>query len=42
MKIKALLFGLLILAASAVVYTTANQTNGDQAIDKKLFKLPKR
>ncbi|MFC4633384.1 hypothetical protein ACFO3O_05675 [Dokdonia ponticola] len=39
MKVKALLLALLIAAATALMYTATNETNADQAIEKKKRKL---
>ncbi len=40
MKVKALLLALLMAGATALMYTATNETNADQAIDKKLIKIP--
>lgn len=39
MKVKALLFGLLIAAATALTYTAITDTNADQAVDKRKIKI---
>lgn len=41
MKIKALVLGLLIAAATAMSYTAINDGNADQAIKKSKIKVPK-
>lgn len=38
MKVKALILGLVIAAATALSYTAITDTNADQAIDKQKFK----
>lgn len=40
MKIKALVLGLLIAAATAMSYTAINDGNADQAVDKRKIKIP--
>lgn len=40
MKIKALVLGLLIAAATAMSYTAINDGNAEQAIDKTKLKVP--
>lgn len=40
MKIKALILGLVIAAATALSYTAISDYNADQAIKKKDFKIP--
>jgi len=40
MKVKALFLGLLIAAATALSYTAISESNADQAIDKRLIKVP--
>ena len=37
MKIKALLLGLVIAAATALSYTAITENNAEQAIDKRKF-----
>jgi uncharacterized protein (UPF0333 family) len=40
MKVKALILGLVIAAATALSYTAISDYNADQAIDKSKFKIP--
>lgn len=40
MKVKALLLALLIAGATALMYTATNETNADQALDKKKREIP--
>ena len=40
MKVKALLLGLMIAAATALSYTAISDTNADQAIKKWKVKVP--
>ncbi len=39
MKVKALLLALLIAGATALMYTATNETNADQALDKRKRKI---
>ncbi len=38
MKVKALLLGLLMAGATALMYTATSETNAEQAIDKTKIK----
>lgn len=40
MKIKALILGLVIAAATALSYTAISETNTDFAVDKRKIKIP--
>ena len=42
MKIKALLLGLLIAGATSLSYTAISDDNAEQAIDKRLIKVPSK